>query len=254
VSFPAISANEAIRFGSTAQLLQFGTSPPVIVLEYECRTYYHITEDPAQPDVQKDVHVKARVPRQVAINEARNLLKNPGKLCTELPKEVFDALHNAAYKLSLSMRKAQFSGKANTAHNYKRKRSQVKGLYAALTDRVAQDTSSDEEPHSVVYSDDVDTPYVLSVKEKGPYELKGLIRKAIMNEFWTRTMRCPSYFLGCKTLMLSQPATLVSVNHITTDDITKNNFAALSSEVPTPHSDQLQQLFQQLQTQMRQLE
>jgi hypothetical protein len=67
-------------------------------------------------------------------------------------------------------------------------------------------------------------------------------------------MRCPSYFPGCKTLMKSQPATLVSVNHITTDDITKNNFAALSSEVPTPHSDQLQQLFQQLQTQMRQLE
>jgi hypothetical protein len=44
----------------------------------------------------------------------------------------------------LSMRKALFSGKANTARNYRRKRSQVKGLYAALTNHVAQDTSCDE--------------------------------------------------------------------------------------------------------------
>jgi hypothetical protein len=118
--------------------------------------------------------------------------------------------------------------------NYRRKRSQVKGLYATLTDRVAQDTSSDEEPHCVVYSDPVDTPYVLSMKEKHPYELNGLIRNAIMNEFWTRTMRCSAHFPGCKPLMLSQPAMLVSINHIMTDDNTKNMFAALSSEVSAP--------------------
>jgi hypothetical protein len=117
-------------------------------------------------------------------------------------------------------------------------------LYVALTDRVAQDTSSDEEPHSFVYSDPVDTPYVLSMKEKHPYELKSFIRNAIMNEFWTHTMKRPAHFPGCKPLMPSQPAMLVSVNHITTDDHTKNKFAALSSEVSTPHSDQLQQQFQ----------
>jgi hypothetical protein len=39
----------------------------------------------------------------VAINEARNLLKNLEKLCTESPKEVLDALHNDAYELSVSM-------------------------------------------------------------------------------------------------------------------------------------------------------
>jgi hypothetical protein len=63
----------------------------------------------------------------------------------------------------------------------RRKRSQVKGLYAALTNRVTQDTSSDEESHDFVYSDHVDTPYVVSVKKKHMYELKGLIRNAIMN-------------------------------------------------------------------------
>jgi hypothetical protein len=145
--FPAISVNEAIKFGSAAQLLQFGTNPLVAVLEYEGRTYFHITQDPAQPDAQKDAPAKAREQRQVAINEAHNHLKNLEKLCTEPLKEVLDALHNVAYKLFLSIRKAQFSSKANTARNYRRKRSQVKGLYAALTDRVAQDTSSDEEPH-----------------------------------------------------------------------------------------------------------
>jgi hypothetical protein len=181
------------------------------------------------------------------------LLKNPEKLCTESPKEVLDALHNAAYKLSLSMRKALFSGKANTVCNYRRKRSQVKGLYAALTDCVAQDTSSDEGSYGFVCPDLVDTLYVMSMKEKRPYELKRLIRNAIMNEFWT-PMRRPAHFPGCKPLIMSQPTMLVSVNHITTEDNTKNKFAALSSEAPAPHSDQLQQQFQQLQAQMRQLE
>jgi hypothetical protein len=102
----------------------------------------------------------------VAVNEARNLLKNLEKLYTESPKEVLDARHSATYKLSMSVCKAWFSGKANTACNYRRKRSQVKGLHAALTDRVIQDTSSDEEPHGFEYSDPVDTPYVLSVKDK----------------------------------------------------------------------------------------
>jgi hypothetical protein len=46
-------------------------------------------------------------------------------------------------------------------------------------------------------------------------------------------------------------AMLVSVNHRTTDDNSgKNKFAAVPSEIPTPHSDQFQQ---QLQAQMRQL-
>jgi hypothetical protein len=89
------------------------------------------------------------------------------------------------------------------------------------------------------------------MKEKRPYELKRLIRNAIINEFWTRTMRRPARFPDCKPLIVSQPTMLVSVNHITTEDNTKNKFATLSSEAPAPHSDQLQQ---QLQAQMRQLE
>jgi hypothetical protein len=235
-----------MEFSASAQLLQFGTNSPVAVLEFEGQTYFHITQDPAQPDTQKDAPAKAREQRHVAVNEARNLLKNLEKLCTESPKEVLDALHNAAYKLSLSMRKALFSGKANTARNYRRKRSQVKGLYAALTDRIAQDTSSDEESYGFVYSDPVDTLYVLSMKEKRTYELKRLIRNAIMNEFWTRTMRRPTHFPSCKPPIMSQPAMLVLINHISTKDNTKNKFATLSSESPAPHSDQLQQQFQQL--------
>jgi hypothetical protein len=230
-----------MTFSASAQLLQFGTNPPVAVLEFEGRTYFHITQDPAQPDAQKDAPAKAREQRHVAVNEAGNLLKNPEKLCIESPKEVLDALHNAAYKLSLSMRKSLFSSKANTVRNYRRKRSQVKGLYAALTDRVAQDTSSDQESHGFVYLDPVDTLYMLSMKEKRPYELKRLIRNVIMNEFWTHTMRRPAHFPDCKPLIMSQPAMLVSVNHITTEDNTKNKFATLSSEVLAPHSDQLQQ-------------
>jgi hypothetical protein len=112
-------------------------------------------------------------------------------------------------------------------------------LYAALTDRVAQDTSSDEESHGFVYSDPVDTLYVLSMKEKRTYELKRHIRNAIMNEFWTRTMRRSAHFPGCKPPTMSQPAILVSVNHITTEDNTRNKFVALSSEAPAPHSEMM---------------
>jgi hypothetical protein len=135
--------------------------------------------------------------------------------------------------------------------NYRRKISQIKGLYVALSDRVAQDTSSNEESHGFVYSDPVDTRYVLCVKEEDPYELKGFIRNAIMNELWTYTMRRPTHFSGREPLILSQPAMLVSINHITTADNTKNKFATPSSVVLISHSDQLQQQFQQLQAQMR---
>jgi hypothetical protein len=138
-----------MKFSASARLLQFGTNPPVAVLEFEGRTYFHITQDLAQPDAQKDAPAKARGQRHAAVNEARNLLKNPEKLCTESSKEVLNALHNATYKLSLSMRKALFCGKASTARNYRRKRSQVKELYAALIDCVAQDTSSGEESHGL---------------------------------------------------------------------------------------------------------
>jgi hypothetical protein len=64
-------------------------------------------------------------------------------------------------------------------------------------------------------------------------------------------MRCPTHFFGREPLILSQPVMLVSINHITTADNTKNKFATPSSVVLTPHSDQLQQ---QLQAQMSQLE
>jgi hypothetical protein len=176
-------------------------------------------------------------------------------LRTEQPEGVLNSLHKVAYKLSLSVCKAQSSGKANTAHNYRRKRSQVKGLFSALSDRVIPNKSSDEEEtHGSVYSDPVDNPYVLSTQSKRPYELKRLIRNAIMNEFWTRIMICPTHFPGCKPHMSSQPTVLVSVNHIMTNDDAKNKFVALPNEVPAPHSNDLQQQLQQLQAQMRQLQ
>jgi hypothetical protein len=254
-SFPAISACEAMKFGAAAHLLQFGSNPPVAVIEYEGRTYYHVTQEPAQLDVQKNAAARAREQRRGVINEARNLLKSPEMLPTEQPEGVLNSLHKVAYKLTLSVRKARSSGKVNIVHNYRRKRSQVKGLFSALSDRIIPNKSSDEEePHGSVYSDPVDTPYVLSTQSKRPYELKMLIRNAIMNEFWTRTMRRPTHFPGCKPHMSSQPTVLISVNHITTNDDSKNKFATLPNEVPAPHSNDLQQQLQQLQAQMRQLQ
>jgi hypothetical protein len=116
-----------MKFGAAAQLLQFRSNPPVAVIEYEGRTYYYVTQEPAQLDVQKNAAARAGEQRRGVVNEARNLLKSPEMLRTEQPKGVINSLHKVAYKLSLSMRKARSSGKANTAHNYRRKRSQVKG-------------------------------------------------------------------------------------------------------------------------------
>jgi hypothetical protein len=176
-------------------------------------------------------------------------------LRTEQPEGILSSLHKVAYKLSLSVRKARSNGKANTTRNYRRKRSQVKGLFSALSDHVIPNKSSDEEePHDFVYLDPVDTPYVLSTQSKHPYELKRLIRNAIMNEFWTRTMRRLTHFPGCKPHMSSQPTVLVSVNHITTNDDAKNKFVALPNEILAPHSNDLQQQLQHLQAQMRQLQ
>ena len=180
-------------------MLRFGSNPPVAVIEYEGKTYYHITKDTTQPGASKDDSTLARKQRQVAVIEARKLLENSEKVHTECSQEseVLDALHNAAYKLTLSVRKARFSGNTNTMRNYKRKRSQIKKLHAALANRVIRDTSDDQELRGSEHSGPVDTPYSLSVKAKHPHELKRLIRKAIMNEFWTRTMKRPTHFPGC---------------------------------------------------------
>jgi hypothetical protein len=107
--------------------------------------------------------MQLREQRRGVVNEAHNLLKSPEMLRTEQPEGVLNSLHKVAYRLSLSVRKAQSSGKANTARNYRRKRSQVKGLFSMLSDRVIPNKSSDEEEtHGSVYSDPVDTPYVVS--------------------------------------------------------------------------------------------
>jgi hypothetical protein len=74
----------------------------------------------------------------------------------------------------------------------------------------------------------IQTPgYSLLVVHEGEtlYELKRLIRNAIMNEFLTHTMRRPTHFPGCKPLMLSQPVVLVSFNDITTDDNTRTSLS-----------------------------
>jgi hypothetical protein len=154
-----------------------------------------------------------REQRRGVVNEARNLLKSPEMLRTEQPEGVLNSLHKVAYKMTLSVHKARSSGKANTARNYRRKQSQVKGLFSALSDRVIPNKSSDEEePHGSVYSDPVDTPYVLSTQLKRPYELKRLIRNAIMNEFWTHTMRRPTHFPGytCHPSLLCLPWSITS--------------------------------------------
>jgi hypothetical protein len=59
-SFPDILACEAMKFGAAAQLLQFGSNPPVAVIEYEGWMYYHVTQEPAQLDVQKNAAARAK--------------------------------------------------------------------------------------------------------------------------------------------------------------------------------------------------
>jgi hypothetical protein len=60
-SFPAISACEAMKFGEAAQLLQFRSNLSVAVIEYEGRTYYHVTQEPTQLDVQKNAATRAKM-------------------------------------------------------------------------------------------------------------------------------------------------------------------------------------------------
>jgi hypothetical protein len=52
-----------MKFSVSAHLLEFGTNLPVVVFEFEGQTYFHITQDPAQPDAQKDTPAKAREQR-----------------------------------------------------------------------------------------------------------------------------------------------------------------------------------------------
>jgi hypothetical protein len=221
----------------------------VAVLEYDGKTYYHHTEDPGFAGSRKTEAAKARDQRKIAVAEARDLLKNPVKLHAKQESEtkVLDSLNNAAYKLSLSVCKARSVGNTHAMRNYRRKKSQIRKLYTALSDRATRDASLEEESHGPEYPDPVNVPYELSLKVESSYELKKRLKEAIMNEFWARTMKHPAHFPCCKSAMTNgriplQPVMLVSVNHITTgDNVGPNKFATLPSEVPAPHSDQLQQ-------------
>jgi predicted DNA-binding protein (MmcQ/YjbR family) len=82
-TFSTIYAQEATKFGATTQLFQFGTNPPVAVIKYEGKTYYHITKDPAKPDTGKHASMKAKKHRCEAITKARYLLKNNEVLHTK---------------------------------------------------------------------------------------------------------------------------------------------------------------------------
>jgi hypothetical protein len=120
-SFPTITVDQARKFGAAPLLLHFGTNPPVAVLEYDGKTYYHHTEEPGLAGSRKTEAAKARDQR---ITEARDLLKNHVKLHAKQESETkaLDSLNNAAYKLSLSVCKARSVGNTHAMRNYRRKK------------------------------------------------------------------------------------------------------------------------------------
>jgi hypothetical protein len=79
-SFPTITADQARKFGAAPLLLHFRTNPPVVVLEFDGKTYYHHTEDPGLAGSRKTKAAKARDQRKIVVAEARDLKKNPVKL------------------------------------------------------------------------------------------------------------------------------------------------------------------------------
>jgi hypothetical protein len=172
--------------------------------------------------------------------------------------KVLEALNDASYSLSGSMRIARSRSNKNALRNYRRKRSNVKKLHAEVGARVAKSMTPTQNSCASEFPDVVKETYVLSVKAEKPNDLRKLIRQAIMDEFWTRTLKRPAKFPGCGTLtrpennFLHSP-TLVSSYHITADSgLEENKSAAIANGVPTPvanapHADELQQQFQQLQ-------
>jgi hypothetical protein len=111
------------------------------------KKYYHPTQEAARAQVMeskkahKHVAAKARKARRVAITEARRLLKEPEPTVQERNSEspeikALEALNDASYSLSWLMRNARSRNNKNALRNYRRKRSNVKKLHAALCARV----------------------------------------------------------------------------------------------------------------------
>jgi hypothetical protein len=277
-SFPAVTIEEAMKFSPAPCLIRFGTHAPMAVFTHEDKKYYHTTQDPAQTQAteskkaRKRAAAKARKARQTAVTNARELLRKPEVLsdalepsCPITEAKVLEALNDASYSLSWSMCNARSRNNKNTLRNYRRKRSDIKKLHAEISAHVVRSTTLKQKSHVSEFLDVVREPYVLSVKSKRPNELKKLVRQAIMNEFWTRTLKRAAKFPGrgivapAENILLHSPM-MVASYHATADSIPEENkFATLKNEVPAPHAntppvDQLQQQFQQLQDQMKELQ
>jgi len=160
---------------------------------------------------------EARKARQTAIAEGCRLLNKP-KL-TAIAQEhnlqpakmkALEALNDGSYSLSWSMCTAHSRNNKNALCNYRRKQSKVKKLHDELTACV--DRSTTLKPWSCVseFPDVVKMPYVLSVEAKRPNELKKLVRQAIMNEFWSRTLKREANFSGCGIIARNEDIVLHS--------------------------------------------
>jgi hypothetical protein len=230
--------------------------------------YFHKTYDPTTvcapgaKKAEKQANGKAKEERKALMIEARNMLKNntdalsgvPSSAVESTKTKLLEGLDMAAYRLSWSVRNARYNKNANALRNYRRKRSNIKKLHAQLSDAMLKtDAPSlhDEEE----YLDPINEPYVLSPAKwiTRPRRMKELVRQAIMNEFWTRTLKRVATFPGCdpsidNVLNHFNPAVLVSACHITAgDEKSENKFNVLSNEAPAPRSNDVQHQLQQLQ-------
>jgi hypothetical protein len=163
-SFPAITIEEAMKFSPAPCLIHFGTHAPMAVFTHGDKKYYHPTQEIAR----KHVAAKARKARRAAIAEARRLLKEPELTATtqvrnSQPAEIqaLEALNDASYSLSWSMRTARSRNKKNALRNYRRKRSNVKKLHVELSARVVRSTALKPMPHVPEFQDVVKEPYIL---------------------------------------------------------------------------------------------
>jgi hypothetical protein len=247
----------------------------VAVVEHGGKTYYHQTYDPTYvptpgtKKAEKHAVAKAKEDRKALIMEARNMLENntdamPNSLTSTIgtaKTKLLEGLDIAAYRLSWSVRNARSKKNANALRNYRRKRTNLKKLHARLSSGIL---SSDAPPH---YNDEeylhpVNEPYILSPSQwiTRPRRKKELVRQAIMNEFWTRTLKRVATFPGCDPSIDNElnhfnPSVLVSACHIMAgNDKNENKFDVLSNEVPAPRSNDMQRQLQQLQYHLRTLQ
>lgn len=187
--------------------------------------------------------------------------------------ELLDALEDVSSNLRRHMSFARHASSPHPLRNYRRRYRKVQRLHQQISSRIAQVTVPEEDwsldtgvllDRVFTYPSILEPPYDMFPDDwaREPNKVKGLVRRAIMREYWKRQRsskqsRLPGSTVSIDNSIPVRPTGWVPCFHVTAGEETTptntNRFAALQLEERDPQGEDMRRELRRLQDQVAQL-